>query len=43
MKNVFLSLIAASLVLGFVSPQELSQNSSSGDGFTIQEKHHTGN
>ncbi|MDY7224527.1 hypothetical protein [Halalkalibacterium halodurans] len=42
MKNVFLSLVAASLVFGFVSPQEFNY-SSSGDGFTIQEKHHTGN
>ncbi|BAB07731.1 hypothetical protein [Halalkalibacterium halodurans] len=42
MKNVFLSLIAAGLLFGFVSPQELSQNSSSGDGFTIQQKQSTG-
>lgn len=41
MKNVFLSLIAASLVLGFVSPQEFNY-SSSGDGFTIQQKQSTG-
>lgn len=42
MKSVFLSLIAASLIFGFVNPQDLSQSSSSGDGFTIQQKHNSG-
>ncbi|MDY7224631.1 hypothetical protein [Halalkalibacterium halodurans] len=43
MKNVFLSLITASLIVGFVSPQELKQDSNMGGGFTIQEKGRTGN
>jgi hypothetical protein len=38
MKNVFLSLIAASLIFGFVSPQELNHNSNPGDGFSTQHK-----
>ncbi|SDZ11406.1 hypothetical protein SAMN05421736_106127 [Evansella caseinilytica] len=42
MKKAFLSLIAASLIFGFVSTKELSQNSSSEDGFTIQQKQNTG-
>ncbi|MDY7224629.1 hypothetical protein [Halalkalibacterium halodurans] len=42
MKKVFLSFIAAGLIFGFVNPQVLNQSSSSGDGFTIQQKHNTG-
>ncbi|MED4125569.1 hypothetical protein P4631_07305 [Halalkalibacterium halodurans] len=43
MKKVFLSLIAAGLIFGFVNPQELHHSSSSESGFTIQEKGRTGN
>ncbi|MED4125567.1 hypothetical protein P4631_07315 [Halalkalibacterium halodurans] len=42
MKNVFLSLFVAGLIFGFVNPQDSSQSSSSGNGFTIQQKHNSG-
>ncbi|MED4125566.1 hypothetical protein P4631_07320 [Halalkalibacterium halodurans] len=42
MKNLILTLISTSLIFGFVSPQELNQNSNSGGEFTIQEKHRNG-
>ncbi|MED4126470.1 hypothetical protein P4641_21275 [Halalkalibacterium halodurans] len=38
MKKVVLTLIAASFLFSFASPQELQSQGSSGDGFTIQEK-----
>ncbi|MDY7220675.1 hypothetical protein [Halalkalibacterium halodurans] len=43
MKKIFLTIVAASLIFGFFSPQELNHNSSAGDGFTIQQKQRTGN
>ncbi|MDY7224630.1 hypothetical protein [Halalkalibacterium halodurans] len=42
MKKVILTLVTASLIFGFVSPQELHHSSSSESGFTIQEKHRNG-
>ncbi|MED4125568.1 hypothetical protein P4631_07310 [Halalkalibacterium halodurans] len=43
MKKVFLTLVTASLIFGFIQPNQVYDNSSSGDGFTIQERHRNGN
>ncbi|WP_276399900.1 hypothetical protein [Halalkalibacterium halodurans] len=38
MKSVFLTLIAASFIFGFVGSQVLNSSYTAGDGFTILEK-----
>ncbi|MED3645468.1 hypothetical protein P4475_01280 [Halalkalibacterium halodurans] len=43
MKKVILPLVTASLIFGFIQPHQIYDNSSSEDGFTIQERHRNGN
>jgi hypothetical protein len=42
MKKVILTLVTASLIIGFIQPNQVYDNSSSEDGLTIQEKHRNG-